>query len=238
MHIALGSDIHRHASRDAFLEGFRAVLPIAVVIAALGVLLGHAARMAGFSPLAAAVMSATTFAGGAQFAAIAVFGDGGSIAAAVGTAVAPNARYALMGATLLAPTARGGVANRLLVAHLTVDETWAVAHAGNVARGRERLIGAGIVLLVVHVASTALGAAMGTSLGNVHAWGLDSALPALFVVLLWPRLVEPGGADAALTGAAFAVVLTLITPPGVPIIGAAVAGVIRPRRPSLNGAPG
>src|SRR5688572_22189729 len=86
--------VEQHA-RSGYLVGARAVLPIAAVITVLGMVLGLAARTAGFSPLAAAVMSATTFAGGAQFAAIAVFGDGGTIAAALATAVALNARYAL-----------------------------------------------------------------------------------------------------------------------------------------------
>jgi predicted branched-subunit amino acid permease len=227
------SHLDRHhspaAATDGYREGARAVLPIAAVIAVLGVVLGYAAHAAGLSPLAAATMSATTFAGGAQFAAIAVIGDGGTLFAALATAAALNARYALLGATLTS-RAPGNLPRRLLIAHLTVDESWAVAYTGGGQFSRERLIGAGIVLLIVHVTSTALGATLGTSLGDPGSWGLDAALPALFVLLLWPRLDEPGSAAAAITGAAVALLLTPVTPPGVPILGAAATGFVQLRR--------
>ena len=217
-------------TRDRYLDGARAVLPLAAVIGVLGVVLGYSARAAGFSTLAAVVMSGTTFAGGAQFAAIAVLQSGGTVAAAVATAVALNARYALMAATL-APFAGDGVVDRFIVSHLTVDESWAVAYTDAGRFSRERLVGAGLVLLVVHVTTTALGAAVGVSLGDAKALGLDAALPALFLLLVWPRLRDRDDAVAALSGAAMALALTPIAPAGIPVLGAAAAAFVRaPRR--------
>ena len=61
--------------------------------ASFGIAFGILASTAGMGSVAPIVMSATTFAGSAQFAAASVLGDGGSIAAAVVAAVLLNARY-------------------------------------------------------------------------------------------------------------------------------------------------
>jgi predicted branched-subunit amino acid permease len=196
-----------------------------MVIAVLGVLLGYSAKLAGFSPVAAATMSATTFAGGAQFAAVAVLQSGGTVATAVATAAALNARYALMGVTL-APVAGDRLVGRIALAYLTVDESWAVAFTEGGALSPERLIGAGVVLLVVHVAATVLGSAVGSALGDPMRCGLDAALPSLFLLLLLPRLRHRGDALASAGGAVIALSLTPFVPAGFPVLGAAAAAFI------------
>jgi len=59
---------------------------------ALSASFGVLARTAHFDVLAAVVMSATTFAGSAQIAAVSVLGAGGGIAAAVVAALLLNVR--------------------------------------------------------------------------------------------------------------------------------------------------
>ena len=211
--------------RNRYFDGARAVAPLAMVIAILGVLFGYSAKLAGFSPLAVATMSATTFAGGAQFAAIAVLQSGGTVATAVATAAALNARYALMGVTL-ASVAGDRPVGRIVVAYLTVDESWAVAYTEGGAFSPERLIGAGVVLLVVHVAATVVGATVGSALGDPMTWGLDAALPSLFLLLLLPRLRHRGDAVASVGGAVIALSLTPLVPAGFPVLGAAAAAFI------------
>ena len=61
--------------------------------ASFGIAFGILASAAGLGTLAPIVMSATTFAGSAQFAAASVLDNGGSVAAAVIAAVLLNARY-------------------------------------------------------------------------------------------------------------------------------------------------
>src|SRR5437762_14316004 len=107
--------------------GAKAVLPFAAVIATVGVLFGYLARTAGLSPLAAVVMSGTTFAGSAQFAAAAVLAAGGTAWAAVSASALLNARYVPLGLAI-APALRGRVWKRLLLAQFVVDEAWAVAY--------------------------------------------------------------------------------------------------------------
>src|SRR2546421_9064450 len=202
--------------------GAKAVLPFAAVIATVGVLFGYLARTAGLWPPAAVLMSGTSFAGSAQFAAVAVLAGGGTAWAAVSASALLNARYLPLGLAI-APALRGPLWKRLLLAQFVVDETWAVAYVGAGRFSRERLVGSGLVLYATHIASTAIGAVAATVPGDLSAWGLDSAFPALFVVLLWPHLRGLSRVAAALLGAMIALSLTPLTPPGIPVIAAAFA---------------
>ena len=202
--------------------GAKAVLPFAAVIATVGVLFGYLARTAGLSPLAAVLMSGTTFAGSAQFAAVAVLAAGGTAWAAVSASALLNARLLPLGLAI-APTLRGPLWKRLLLSQFVVDEAWAVAYTGEGRFSRERLVGSGVVLYATHVTGTAIGAAAATVPADLTTWGLDAAFPVLFVVLLWPHLLDLSRVAAALLGAIIALSLTPLTPPGIPVIAAAFA---------------
>ena len=115
-------------------------------IVAFGASFGVLARAAGIDALAALVMSATTFAGSAQFAVVSVLGAGGTAAAAIGAAVLLNARYVPM-AFAAAGAFRGGPLRRLLEAQLLVDESWALSSREG-GFDRKVLVGAGGLLYV------------------------------------------------------------------------------------------
>lgn len=220
--------LHAEA-HDTVLAGARAALPVALLVAIFGAYFGMLAPTAGISPLAALAMSATTFAGSAQFAVISVLADGGSLAAAVAAAVLLNARYGPIGASV-APALRGGPLRRLALAQLVVDESWALATGprGHVAAAR--LAGAGLTLYIGWLLGTALGLAIGRSLADPAAFGLDAAFPALFLGLLAPRLRTGAGRAAAIAGLAIALTLVPFTPAGVPIVAAAAGALIGWRR--------
>jgi 4-azaleucine resistance transporter AzlC len=218
------------APKRGYLEGARAVSALAVAIAAFGVSFGVLARAAGLSPWAAVVMSATTLAGSAQFAAVSVLAAGGGAVVAVITGALLNARYAVMGLSAAAALA-GPTWSRLLLSQLVVDESWAVSHRTDGTLDRERLIGAGLVLLGSHVTSTAVGAFGLGGLADPTTLGLDAAFPAMFLVLLRPHLGRPVARWVAALGAALALSLVPLVPPGVPIVAAAGAAVVGMRRP-------
>jgi branched chain amino acid efflux pump len=213
------------APADArYRAGVRAILPLTPAVLAFGASFGVLAQAAGVSALAAIVMSATTFAGSAQFAIVSVLGAGGSAAAAIGAAVLLNARYGPMG--LAASDAfRGGPVRRLLEAQLLVDESWALSNReGRFDRGV--LIGAGAVLYVFWVGGTAVGVLAGEGLGDPADLGLDAAFAALFLALLAPQLRSREAVAAALAGAGIALALVPLTPPGVPVIAATAACLV------------
>jgi len=165
------------------------------------------------------VMSATTFAGSAQFAAASVLGAGGGVAAAAASASMLNGRYAPIGASV-APVIRGGPLRRLVESQLVVDEAWALSRRPDGSYDRHLLIGGGLTLYVVWVGGTAVGAFAGDALGDPERYGLDAAFPALFLALLVPQVRSRRALAAALAGGAIALALLPFTPAGIPIIAA------------------
>ncbi len=213
---------------STYREGVRLALPFAVAVAGFGLAFGALAPTVGMSPLAVVVMSATAFAGSAQFAALSVLSEG-SVIAAVVAAVLLNARYIPMGIAS-APAITGPWWRRLVLGQLVVDESWAIANRGDGTFDPRRLVGAGVLLYVSWVVSCGLGAVGGTFLGDPRALGLDGAFPALFLALMWPHVRERRAALAAMLGAAIAIVTSLFTAPGIPIVAATLACLVGLRR--------
>jgi 4-azaleucine resistance transporter AzlC len=216
------SSLERLTTEGTYRDGVRAMLPLMPAIVAFGASFGVLARAAGVDALAAVVMSATTFAGSAQFADVSVLGAGGTAAAAIGAAVLLNGRYVPM-AVAASGAFRGGPVRRLLEAQLLVDESWALSSREG-GFDRKVLVGAGGLLYVGWNAGTAAGVLAGDSLADPATLGLDAAFPALFLALLVPLLRDRSTPlVAALLGAAIALALTPITPAGVPVIAATAA---------------
>jgi len=205
-------------------------VPLAVAVGLFGVSFGVlSASSGGMGALPAIVMSATTFAGSAQFAAASILASGGGPIAAIAAALLLNARYLPIGVSV-ARALSGGPLLRLIKAQLVVDESWAIAARGDGHFDPGRLMGAGIVLWLAWVGGTIVGVIGGEALGDPAALGLDAAFPALFLALLAAQLRSRTALSVAILGAAIAVVLTPFTPPGVPIIaagGAALIGLLR-----------
>jgi branched chain amino acid efflux pump len=211
-------------------EGVRQTLPLGIAVLGFGISFGVLARAAGMGWAAPLVMSATTFAGSAQFAAASVLNAGGAVGAAVVAAVLLNARYAPIGVSV-APYLEGPWWSRLLRGQLVVDESWAIAAEGDGRYNPKVLVGAGLTIYVGWVAGTAIGVAFGNLIGDPARLGLDAAFPALFLALLVPQLTSRDARWAALLGAAIALLLTPFTPAGIPIVCAGAACLLGLRRP-------
>lgn len=177
--------------------------PLFPAAAALGASFGVLARTARVDALAAIVMSATTFAGSSQVAAVSVLGAGGSVAAAVVAALLLNSRYAPIGITV-AHAFRGSPLRRLAEAQLVVDESWALSGGGTPRFDRRVLLGIGTTLWFAWVGGTAVGALVGQAVGDPAAFGLDGAFAALFASLLAAQLRERRRIVTAALGAAIA----------------------------------
>jgi 4-azaleucine resistance transporter AzlC len=214
-----------------YRDGARAALAVAATVWFFGASFGLVARAAGMGVLAPLVMSATTFAGSAQFAVTSILGAGGGAAAAIAAAVLLNARYAPISISV-APLFHGRLLRRLLESQLIVDESWALASRGGGRFDRRILLGAGLLLYVSWLSGTAVGVLAGDALGDPKDLGLDGAFPALFLALLAPQLRAPRALAAAVAGAVIALVLIPVTPAGTPIIAASAACLLGLRRRS------
>ena len=219
----MSSDVSRYR------DGARAALAVAATVWFFGASFGLVARAAGMGVVAPLVMSATTFAGSAQFAVTSILGAGGGAAAAIAAAVLLNARYAPISISV-APLFHGRPLRRLLESQLIVDESWALASRGGRRFDRRILLGAGLLLYVSWVSGTAVGVLAGDALGDPKDLGLDGAFPALFLALLAPQLRAPRAAVAAAVGAVIAFALIPVTPAGTPIIAASAACLLGLRR--------
>lgn len=208
-------------------DGVRTALPLALAVLFFGASFGLLAIEAGMGRLGALAMSATTFAGSAQFAAASILADGGGVLAAIVAALLLNARYVPLsvGVASIFPGSRR---QRLLEAQMIVDESWALAgRSGRFDRGV--LVGAGALLYVSWLGGTAIGTVVGDLL-DPEAIGLDAAFPALFLALLAPYLRSRRALATALVAGAITLALLPFTPPGVPIVAAGLACLIGLRR--------
>ncbi|GIU97000.1 MAG: hypothetical protein KatS3mg013_0803 [Actinomycetota bacterium] len=214
-----------HGPARSYGDGARRAVPVAIAVLAFGITFGVLAREAGIGPLAAILMSATTLAGSAQFAAASVLAAGGGASTAVLAAALLNVRYLPIGVSV-APWLEGSLLRRLLTAHLIVDESWAIAADGPGRWNPRVLVGAGTSVLAAWVGGTAIGVASGDLLGDPTRFGLDAAFPALFVALLAPQLRSAGARLAAALGATIALALVPLSAPGVPIVAATAAALV------------
>jgi 4-azaleucine resistance transporter AzlC len=211
--------------RASWRAGLRAGLPFALAGFLLSFSFGVLAREAGMPAVAAIVMSAIVFAGSAQFAAISIVGAGGGLGAAVAAAALMNSRFLPMGIAF-APSLPGGPLKRAAQGQPVVDSSWAMALREDGRFDRWFLFGSSAIQYVTWVSGTAAGALGGDVLGDPHKLGLDAIYPTFFLALLLTEMRNGRARGVAALGAAIALALVPLTPPGVPVLVASVAALL------------
>jgi 4-azaleucine resistance transporter AzlC len=212
-------------AREGFRRGLRAGVPFGIAGLLLSGSFGVVAQDAGLSPLAAIVMSLIVFAGSAQFSAIAIIGQGGTVGAAIGAAALMNSRFLPMGAAF-GPSLPGGPLKRAAQGQAVVDASWALAARGDGSFDRWMLFGASAVQYVAWQAGTIAGALWGDALGDPETLGLDAIYPAFFLALLLGEAHSRRALLVALLGAAIALALVPVAPAGVPVLMASLAALV------------
>ena len=213
------SSLTRRTVRDS--------LSVAITVGTYGVAFGAASVAAGFTVLQSCLFSLLTFTGASQFAAVGVVASGGAAASAVTAAALLGTRNAPYGIQM-APLLKVRGVRRLLAAHITIDESTGVALSQaprGVAAMREGFWITGTGVFIFWNIFTLLGALGAKALGNPASWGLDAAVPAAFLGLLWPRLVTNFLRVVAVASMAFAILITPWLPAGLPIIATTVVAV-------------
>ena len=202
-------------------------LSVSLAVGAYGTAFGAAAVASGFSVLQACLLSLLTFTGASQFAVIGVMGAGGTAIAGIATASLMgfrNAIYSMIAKPILNVT---GI-KKFVATQITIDESIAVSTAEEV-RGESAmrhgfwLTGGGVYLF--WNLFTFVGALGAEAIGDPSVWGLDAAVPAAFLALVWPRLKSKDDYVLAIGAAFLALVLTPIIAAGLPIIATALLAV-------------
>ena len=201
-------------------------LGIGLATGAYALSFGAISVASGLSPLQAQALSLLMFTGASQFALVGVLGAGGGVIAAVLTAWMLGARNGIYGLTVASLLRPRGL-RTLGTAQFTIDETTAMTIANEddpVAR-RAAFWWTGLSIYVLWNLGTLLGALGASALADPGILGLDAAIPAGFMALLWPRLRDRQSWAIAAGGALLALVLIPVTRPGIPVLASALVAV-------------
>jgi 4-azaleucine resistance transporter AzlC len=159
---------------------------VAISTVAFGLLFGVLSRKAGLSLGEVSLMSALVFTGSGQVVAIGMWATPIPIVPIVATTMLISLRHVLMGLTLQPwysqlPTSRAYASYFLLT-----DESWGLTTVDFQRRAADGafMVGAGLLLFVCWVGSTAVGRMVGAAIRDPSAWGLDFALVGVFIALL------------------------------------------------------
>lgn len=200
-------------------------LGVGLATGAYGVSFGAISTASGLDVLQTCVLSLLVFTGASQFAFIGIIASGGNPVTGALTAVLLGSRNLFYGVSLAQKLNLKGP-QRLASAHLVIDESTAMAVTRDTTRqSRLGFYWTGISIFILWNLMTFLGALAGARIGDPQTYGLDAAVGAAFLALLWPRLTTWHARLVALVGAAVALGLVPLTATGLPIIlggGAAV----------------
>jgi 4-azaleucine resistance transporter AzlC len=198
-----------------------ACVTLGFAVGVFAIAFGVGSVSAGASVAQTCAMSLLVFTGASQFSAVSVIGSGGSAASAFGGAALLAARNGVYGLAM-SRHLRGSLGTRLVAAQLTIDESTAMAVAQDDPEHRRAAFWVtGISVYVFWNTGTLIGALVGTAI-DPRTYGLDAAIPAAFVGILFPLLRERVPRRAAFTGAVVCLVLIPFTAVGVPILCATV----------------
>ena len=183
--------MHAPAPYDAraqFWLGIRLFFPVAISIAAYGVVWGVLAGQAGLSVLEVALMSGLVFAGASQFVALDMWTPGSLpvLSIIIATAIV-NLRMVLMSATLRPLVGHLPLPQALGTMFFVSDEQWAMTMA-EVRKGNASVaffLGTGVLSWFAWMASTLVGRVLGAFIDDPARYGLDFAFTATFLALLF-----------------------------------------------------
>lgn len=193
-------------------------LGVGLATGAYGVSFGAVSVAAGLDVWQSCALSLLMFTGASQFALVGVVASGGAPLSGALTALllgTRNTLYGLKVAPLLAWTGW----RRATAAHLLIDESTAMSVTrASTSAARLGFLSTGGSVFVLWNLATLLGALAGTVIGDPRTYGLDAAVGAAFLALLWPRLDSRRHRLVAVAAAAVAIGAVPVTAAGVPVL--------------------
>ena len=207
---------------------------VGVATGLYGTSFGAVSVAAGLSVAQTCALSLVMFTGASQFAMVGVLASGGTPLAATLTALLLGSRNTLYGLRI-APLLGWRGARRTAAAQLLIDESTAMAvNRPSREVARAGFLATGASVFVLWNLFTLAGAVAGEALGDPRVYGLDAAVGAAFLALVWPRLADRRNQLVAVAAAAVALGLVPVTAAGVPVLAASgvalLVGVLS-RRP-------
>jgi len=204
--------------------GLKAAMPIVIGYAPLGFAFGVLASESGLTAFEAGLMSLLVLSGSGQFIAVSLLGAGYALSTIIVTTFLVNLRYLLLSASL-APHVRK-IATPLLAmfSFWITDETFAVAvaHFTKHEANKWYLFGLDVASHLSWILCSILGAAVGNLITDAAKWGLDFALPAMFICLLIIQISNKMSILVAVIAAVVSVVIAMYVESSINIIVATI----------------
>lgn len=195
-------------------------LAVGVATGAYGVGFGAVSVASGLSVAQTCVLSLVMFTGASQFALAGVVAAGGAPLSGAATALLLGTRNTLYGLRM-GPLLRWRGWRRAAAAHVLIDESTAMSvNRETTEATRLGFLTTGISVFVLWNVATAIGALAGEAVGDPRTYGLDAAVGAAFLALLWPRLKDGRNLLVAALAATVALSMVPLTAPGVPVLAA------------------
>ncbi len=147
---------------------------------------GSIAAQKGLSPLEAVLMSATVYAGAAQFIAVDIWSNPVPVLTIVLTTLLVNLRHVLMGAALVPHLEPLRPWQRYYFVSIHTDESWAVALKRAQTKGLSPtyIMAMTLPFYVQWPLATLVGAVIGNQVGDPARFGFDFVFTAVFIALV------------------------------------------------------
>jgi predicted branched-subunit amino acid permease len=222
--------VSRRVSQQLSRSGRRTIVrdgvAVGIATGAYGISFGAIGVAAGLDVAQTCALSLLVFTGASQFALVGVLAAGGAPLSGAVTALLLGTRNTLYGLRLARLLDWRGW-RRVAAAQLVIDESTAMSVTrDSTAAARVGFLSTGVSVFVLWNLATLAGALAGRALGDPRTYGLDAAVGAAFLALLWPRLSNRLNRLVAVLSAALALGLVPITPAGVPVLSAAAVALV------------
>ncbi|UVI32787.1 AzlC family ABC transporter permease [Paenibacillus spongiae] len=174
-------------SEEGFWQGVKDCVPTLLGYLSIGFAAGVVEKTAGLNVIEIALISLLLYAGSAQFIVSGMLAASSSSMAIITTVLFVNLRHLLLSAALSPYFRHLSPLKNMLIGSLLTDETFGVAinETANKKRISEKWMhGLNLTAYLNWFAANMAGAFFGQWLTNPEKYGLDFALPAMFIGLL------------------------------------------------------
>ncbi|TCM96315.1 4-azaleucine resistance transporter AzlC [Paenibacillus sp. BK033] len=186
------AQLRMERDENGFLQGVKDCVPTLLGYLSIGFAAGVVGHTSGLSVLEITLMSILIYAGSAQFIIAGMVASQGSIAAIVFTVFIVNLRHLLLSAALSPYFRQLTAFKTVMIGTLLTDETFGVAMnkaANTRALSESWMNGLNVTAYLNWILATMAGAFLGQWITNPEKFGLDFALPAMFIGLLVLQLL-------------------------------------------------
>lgn len=182
-----------YSNKNSFINGAIDCFPTLFGYLSIGFACGVVSKSCGMTILETVAMSTFIYAGSSQFAAAGLILSSVSVPGVVLTVLLVNLRHLLMSASIAPYFSKNSLFKNFTVGALLTDETFALASSK--ANSEDKIdyrwmMGINLTAYINWIFATFIGACFSSLIYDYKKFGLDFALPAMFIGLLISSVKE------------------------------------------------